>query len=137
MKHKYHLFIGLAIGVLQYLLIIGLSYAMVLNKTNAVQYLFSMGLVVFVSFWNILYKTFSFETLIIRITSSVLSYLLMLFVFTRLGVVSSLETLFSIGSSSQNLQGFLALSFILAILVTNIIVIFFKCIGFYRAKIKI
>lgn len=138
MRNLHHFLIGIIIGVLQYFLITGLSYLFVIwsipFSLDIVILILSYCLVAIIAAWNLLYKTHSFRVLFLRSTLSILSFFSVMFGFARLGIISSIENHFSFGSSTQNTQGLICISFCFWIAVVSAFLIIIKCVAFYRAK---
>lgn len=138
MKHIIHLLIGLTVGLLQYLLVTGFSYFLILcdfsESLEPIFFLLGHLMVVSLALWNILYETPSFIILTLRIVSSILSYGLTTLAFARLKIISRIELFYSLGSSSQNTQGLLDLSFLFWICVASTLFITFKGISFVQTK---
>ena len=133
MKRSNQLLIGLIVGLIQYFFITGVSYLMVIwnfsvSLESAMFLLFHI-LVVSIAVGNILFKISSFGTLILRVGSSILSYIFTMLIFARLGIITKLEQLLAIGSSAANLQGLLSLSLIFWAFVVSALMFILKCVS--------
>lgn len=126
MTYLKHMICGSAVGFVQYLLTVGLSYLSIMLPISSVLLIAFHLLVLFVAGWNILYRIRSFLTMLLRIVASVGSYLLAWSVCVHFGIIVSLERWIGIGSGAQNIQGMILLSFLFWILLVSIIMIIVK-----------
>ncbi|MBR2422525.1 MAG: hypothetical protein IKB09_09290 [Oscillospiraceae bacterium] len=126
MTYLKHMICGSAVGFVQYLLTVGLSYLSIMLPITSVLLIAFHLLVLFVAGWNILYRIRSFLTMLLRIVASVGSYLLAWSVCVHFGIIVSLERWIGIGSGAQNMQGMILLSFLFWILLVSIIMIIVK-----------
>ena len=133
MKYTKHILCGIAVGLVQYLLITGFSYASVILPLSV-----SLGsalligahvLIVFVAGWNIFYKVRSFAVLFLRMIASIGAYILAWFICAHFQVILSLEKWLGLGSGGANGQGLISLSFHICLLLAGVIMIILKCVA--------
>ena len=139
MKRVHHICIGSIVGILHYLLEMGLSYWAVKTEADvwAILFVLFCCLIIAIAVWNVLYKTPTLGALLLRVASSATAYLVVMLSFAYLGVVNKLEVLLGLGKIEQNLQGLTTLFICAVTVVVVFLVIVVKCIVFlWRRKAK-
>jgi hypothetical protein len=133
MKYTKHILCGIAVGLVQYLLITGFSYAsVILPLSVSLSSALMIGahvLILFVAGWNVFYEVGSVATLFVRVFASIGAYILAWFVCVHFEVILSLEKWLGLGSTGANAQGLIALSFYSCLLLAGIIMIALKCVA--------
>ena len=133
MKYTKHILCGIAVGLVQYLLITGFSYAsVILPLSVSLSSALLIGahvLILFVAGWNIFYKVRSFAVLFLRMIASIGAYILAWFVCVHFEVILSLEKWLGLGSGGANAQGLISLSLHICLLLAGFIMIILKCVA--------
>ena len=133
MKYTKHILCGIAVGLVQYLLITGFSYvSVILPLSVSLSSALLIGahvLILFVAGWNIFYKVRSFAVLFLRMIASIGAHILAWFVCVHFEVILSLEKWLGLGSGGANAQGLISLSFYICLLLAGVIMIILKCVA--------
>ena len=133
MKYTKHILCGIAVGLVQYLLITGFSYAsVILPLSVSLSSALMIGahvLILFVAGWNVFYKVGSVATLFVRVFASIGAYILAWFVCVHFEVILSLEKWLELGSGGANGQGLISLSLHICLLLAGVIMIILKCVA--------
>ncbi len=133
MKYTKHILCGIAVGLVQYLLITGFSYAsVILPLSVSLSSALLIGahvLILFVAGWNIFYKVRSFAVLFLRMIASIGAYILAWFVCVHFEVILSLEKWLGLGSGGANAQGLISLSLHICLLLAGVLMIILKCVA--------
>ena len=133
MKYIKHILCGIAVGLVQYLLITGFSYAsVILPLSVSLSSALMIGahvLILFVAGWNVFYEVGSVATLFVRVFASIGAYILAWFVCVHFEVILSLEKWLGLGSGGANAQGLISLSFHICLLLAGVIMIILKCVA--------
>ena len=133
MKYTKHILCGIAVGLVQYLLITGFSYVSVILplsvSLSSALFIGAHVLILFVAGWNIFYKVRSYTALFVRVLASIGAYILALFICAHFGVILSLEKWLGLGSGGANAQGLISLSFYICLLLAGVIMIILKCVA--------
>ena len=138
MKYVKHMLCGVAVGLLQYLLITGFSYLSVALKLSvslsSVLLIGAHALILLVAGWNIFYKVHSFAVLFLRIIASIGAYILAWLVCVHFEIIVSLEKWLGFGNGGANGQGMISLSFYICLFFAGIIMIAMKCFALRKGN---